>query len=89
MPDVMRGGSGRLGRMNEPKKLIWPVWVLVLDFVGMFLVAVGIYALVATGPLPFADTIDLRALAIPLIIIGALMFAPLILMTLAHIRGSR
>jgi len=75
--------------MNEPKRLIWPAWVLILDFVGMLLVAVGIYALVATGPLPFANTIDLRALAIPMIIIGALFFAPLILMTLAHIRGSR
>ncbi len=75
--------------MNEPKKLIWPVWVLILDFVGMLLVAVGIYALVAAGPLPFADTLDLRAFAIPMIILGALMVAPLILMTMAHIRGSR
>ena len=75
--------------MNEPRKLIWPVWVLILDFVGMLLVAVGIYALVAGDPLPFADTIDLRALAIPLIIIGVLLFAPLILMTIAHIRDSR
>ncbi len=75
--------------MNEPKKLIWPVWVLILDFVGMLLVALGIYALVAGDPLPFADTIDLRSLAIPMIILGAMLFAPLILMTLAHIRGSR
>ena len=75
--------------MNEPKKLIWPVWVLILDFVGMLLVGIGIYALVATEPLPFADAIDIRALAIPMIIIGALFFAPLILMTIAHVRGSR
>ena len=75
--------------MNEPKKLIWPAWVLILDFVGMVLVGVGIFALVATDPLPFADTIDLRALAIPMIIIGVLFFAPLVLMTLAHIRSSR
>ncbi len=75
--------------MNQPKKLIWPAWVLILDFVGMFLVAVGIYVLVAGDPLPFAETINLRPFAIPMIIIGALFFAPLILMTLAHIRGSR
>ena len=75
--------------MNEPAKGIWPVWVLVLDFVGMLLVAIGIYALVAEGPLPFADAIDLRSVAIPLIILGALLFAPLILMTIAHIRDSR
>ena len=75
--------------MNENKKLIWPAWVLILDFVGMLLVAVGIYVLVAGGPLPFAQSIDLRPFAIPMIIIGALCFAPLILMTLAHIRGSR
>ena len=75
--------------MNEPKKLTWPAWVLILDFVGMLLVGVGIYALVAADPLPFAGTIDLRELAIPMIIIGALFFAPLMLMTIAHIRGSR
>ncbi len=60
-----------------------------LDLVGTLLIAIGIYALVASGPLPFADTIDLRSFAIPLIILGALLFAPLILMTIARIRGSR
>ena len=75
--------------MNEQKKLPWPAWVLILDLVGTLLVGVGIYALVAGDPLPFADTIDLRSLAIPIIIFGALLFAPLILMTVAHIRGSR
>lgn len=75
--------------MNEPRKLVWPVWVLILDFVGMLLVGVGIYALVANDPLPFADTLDLRSLAIPMIILGALFFAPLMLMTIAHIRDSR
>ncbi len=85
----MRGGSCRLTRMNEPKKLVWPVWVLILDFVGMLLLGIGIYALVADDPLPFADAISLRALAIPMIILGALFFAPLMLMTIAHIRDSR
>ena len=75
--------------MNEPTKLIWPVWVLILDFVGMFLVGIGVYMLVAADPLPLAEAIDLRPFAIPMIIIGALFFAPLILMTVAHIRGSR
>ena len=75
--------------MNEPKKLIWPAWALVLDFVGMLLIGGGIYALVAGDSLPYSDTIDLRALAIPMIIIGALLTAPLVLMTIAHIRSSQ
>ena len=75
--------------MTQQNKLPWPAWVLILDLVGTLLVGVGIYALVAGDPLPFADTIDLRSLAIPMIIFGALLFAPLILMTVARIRGSR
>ena len=75
--------------MNEPKKIIWPAWVLILDFVGMLLVGVGIYAQVVDGELIFAEFMDLRALAVPMIIIGALMTAPLVLMTIAQIRGSR
>ena len=75
--------------MTSQNKLPWPAWVLILDLIGTFLLGIGIYALVADDPLPFADTINLRSLAIPMIIFGALLFAPLILMTIAHIRGAR
>jgi len=75
--------------MTEHKKLHWPAWVLALDLLGSFLVAVGIYAQVADGELIFAEFVDLRALAVPMIIVGALMVAPLVVMTVTQIRGSR
>ena len=75
--------------MTQQSKLPWPAWVLVLDLLGSFLIGIGVFALVADDPLPLADSINLRSLAVPLIIIGALLFAPLILMTVARIRGSR
>ncbi|MDJ0709423.1 MAG: hypothetical protein QNJ14_03485 [Woeseiaceae bacterium] len=75
--------------MTEQKKLSWPAWVLALDLLGSFLVAVGIYAQVADGELLFSELLDLRAIAIPLIIVGALMIAPLVVMTVTQIRASR
>ncbi len=75
--------------MNEPRKIVWPAWVLILDLVGTVLVGFGIYAQVVDGELLFAEFLDLRALAVPMIIIGALMTAPLVLMTVSQIRSRR
>jgi len=73
--------------MTQPK-LRWPAWVLVLDIIGTLLVGLGIYAQVAGGPLPFAEVLDLRALAVPIILLGALMVAPLVLMTISQLRST-
>ncbi len=75
--------------MNEPRKIVWPAWVLILDLVGTVLVGFGIYAQVVDGELLFAEFLDLRAVAVPMIIIGALMTAPLVLMTVSQIRSRR
>ncbi len=75
--------------MTDKPALKWPAWVLILDFVGTALVALGIYAQVVDGPLILPDLVDLRAWAIPLIILGALLVAPLVFMTVAQVRSRQ
>ena len=67
----------------------WPAWVLILDLIGTVLVGLGIYAQVASGPLILSDVIDLRALAVPIIIIGAVLVMPLVFMTISQVRSQR
>ena len=75
--------------MTEQKKIHWPAWVLILDIVGTVLVGLGIYAQVAQGELLFSEFVDLDALAVPMIIIGALMVAPLVFSTISQIRSQQ
>lgn len=75
--------------MTDKHVLKWPLWVLILDLVGTILVALGIYAQVVSGPLIFRDVVDLRALAVPMIIIGALLVAPLVFSTVSQLRAKR
>jgi hypothetical protein len=74
--------------MTEHKKIHWPAWVLILDLIGSAMVGIGIYAQIASGPLLFSEFIDLRALAVPIIILGALLVAPLVFMTISQLRSS-
>ena len=74
--------------MTGKPVLKWPLWVLILDLVGTILVALGIYAQVVSGPLILSDVVDLRALAVPMIIMGALLVAPLVFMTVAQLRSK-
>lgn len=73
----------------EQKKLHWPAWVLILDLIGTAMVGLGIYAQVADGTLLFSEFIDLRALAVPIIIIGALLVAPLVFVTVSQVRSQQ
>ncbi len=75
--------------MTDKPALEWPAWVLILDLVGTVLVGFGIYAQVASGPLILSDVIDLRALAVPMILIGALLVMPLVVMTITQIRSRQ
>ncbi len=75
--------------MTDKPALRWPAWVLILDFVGTVLVALGIYAQVVDGPLILSDFVDLRAWAVPIIILGALLVAPLVFMTVSQVRSRR
>lgn len=73
----------------ERSKLHWPAWVLILDLIGSAMVGIGIYAQVADGPLLFSEFIDLRSLAVPIIVFGALLVAPLVFMTVSQLRSPR
>ncbi len=55
-----------------------PPWALVLDLLGTLLLAVGIYGMVGGDDLFLAEQVNLRQIAIPLIVIGVLMMAPLV-----------
>ena len=72
------GGNGR------PRL---PVWALILDLVGTLLVALGLYGMFAEGDLPFADVVDLRGIAVALIVIGVLLMLPLVLAAVTKLRG--
>lgn len=74
---------------TDRKKLHWPTWVLLLDVVGSVLVGLGIYAQVADGELLFSGFLDLRAIAVPMIIIGALLVAPLVFSTISQVRSQQ
>ena len=50
-----------------------------LDIVGTLLVAGGIFGLVADEGPAVAGTLDLQLLAIPSIILGVLLMAPLVI----------
>jgi hypothetical protein len=67
----------------------WPFWVLILDVVGTLLLALGLYGLFGGDELLFSQTVNLRALSIPLIIFGVLLIAPLVLTTISQVRSSR
>ena len=75
--------------MTSKPQLRWSAWVLILDLIGSALVALGIYGQVGSDPLLFAEFIDLRALAVPIIIVGALLVVPLLYSTVSQIRSSR
>ena len=75
--------------MNDKPALRWPAWVLILDLVGTALVGLGIYTQVASGPLIFSEFVDLRAWAVPIIIFGAVLVAPLVFMTISQVRAQK
>ena len=75
--------------MTDKPALKWPAWVLILDLIGTVMVGLGIYAQVASGPLIFSDSVDLRALAVPMILVGALLVTPLVVMTVRQIRAQQ
>ena len=60
-------------------KLKFPLWTIALDIVGTLLVAGGIYGLVADADPLFGGALDLKLLAIPFIVLGVLLMAPLVI----------
>ena len=74
---------------NKPSLEWWPAWVIVLDVIGTVLVGLGIYAQVASGTLILADVVDPRAIAVPMILIGALLVTPLLFITVSKLRQQK
>ena len=62
---------------NDQKRKL-PIWALVLDVLGTLLLAAGIYSVVV-GELPFVKGVELGYIGIALIIVGALLTMPLVL----------
>ena len=86
----MRGETSRSrGKMTNTPRLRWPAWVLILDLIGSALVALGLYGQVGSDSLLFAEFVDLRALAVPIIIVGALLVVPLLYSTVSQVRSLR
>lgn len=67
-------------------KAKFPLWVIALDIVGSLLVVGGIFGLFAETGSTFAGAIDLKLLAVPLIILGVLLMVPLVIYTVKIIR---
>ncbi len=62
---------------ESSRKRGFPVWALILDVLGTLLLAIGIYSIV-TGGLPFAGNLELGYVGVALIIVGALLMLPFI-----------
>ena len=62
---------------ESSQKHSFPVWALVLDVLGTLLLAAGIYSVV-TGELPFAEGLEPGYIGVALIIVGALLMMPLL-----------
>ena len=58
-------------------KLKFPLWVIFLDIVGTLFVAGGIFGLFTEAG--SSSAIDLKMLAVPLILVGVLLMAPLVI----------
>lgn len=57
----------------------FPLWVIMLDVIGTLFVAGGIFGLVADADSIFDGVLDLQLLAVPLIVLGVLLMAPLVI----------
>ena len=68
---------------NKPK---FPLWVIFLDIAGTLLVAGGLFGLFAEGNQTLAGVVYLKLLAAPLIILGVLLMAPLVIYAVKRVR---
>ena len=71
--------------MTSDRKI--PLWALALDVVGTLFVAAGLYGLFAGDTLPaYRDTLE--SLAVPLIVLGVLLMAPLVITAIRQVKSS-
>jgi hypothetical protein len=65
-----------------------PVWAVILDVLGTLLLAAGIYGIVS-GELPFAEGLDPVWIGIALILVGALLMMPLVVVLVQRAAVAR
>lgn len=66
-----------------------PPVLLALDILGTGLMGLGLFGLFASDPVVVAGFIDLGALAVPLIIIGGFLMAPLMVYLVKQATSGR
>ncbi len=65
-----------------------PAWAVILDVIGTVLLAAGLYGLFAQSEAPFAETVDLRANATALIVIGVFLMLPLLVAVVRRVASQ-
>jgi len=64
-----------------------PIWAVILDLFGTLLIAGGIFVVVAEGELLGRPAIELRGLAIGMIVVGIMLIVPLVVAVIQRASG--
>ena len=77
----MKTGNGR--------RTVLPVWAILLDVVGTLLLAAGIFGMVATEDTLAGIPLGLKEMGVALIILGALLMLPLLIVVVQRLVSGR
>ena len=75
--------------MTGRKSLPWPLWAIAFDLIGTLLAGFGLYLLIGQGQGPESNGADVQGIAIPMIVFGVLLMAPLITIVMRKSLSSR
>ncbi len=67
----------------------FPPLLLALDILGTALLGLGLFGFLSNGSLVVAGFIDLKQLAVPMMITGALLMAPLVVYLVKRVSSQR
>ena len=65
-----------------------PAWAILLDVIGTLLIAAGIFGLAAAEETLSGLPVNLAETAVALIVLGALLMLPLVLVVVQRVRSS-
>ena len=82
-------GRGPLEKMTAKRRMKLPVWAVILDVLGAFMLAAGIILLNGGAGLLDVSSAEVRGPAIALIVIGVLLMMPLIAVIVHRARSTR
>ena len=75
--------------MEEKTQIKLPIWAILLDVFGTLLLAAGLFGLFGGDELLSALPFDLREISIALIVVGALLMLPLIIVIVQRAVSTR